>query len=108
MTSVSTIGLTTAGIAVGTGLFSMIGSSDGGETHYYQQGKPNKPNDAKLIRRDIRNVKSQQFKDFIRNKNRAFKQSEWKKVMETWQTKSGRLVERHYWRNISGESWYHN
>jgi len=72
---------------------------------YYQKGKKKVSKDSKLLRKDVRNVNSTEFKDFIRNQGKSFKSSEWKKVMETSNRKK---VEVHYWRNgKTGEIWSH-
>jgi len=75
---------------------------------YYQKGKKEVPTGSECTRRDTRNVKSEDFKDFIRSQGKSFKSNEWKKVMETWRTPDGRNVEVHYWKNIkTGEIWSH-
>ena len=72
------------------------------------KGKPSVPKGSTLLRVDIRNVKSQEFKDFIRLQGKTFRSSEWKYKMETWITESGKEIERHYWYNkYTGESYFH-
>ena len=72
------------------------------------EGKPDIPKDATKIRSDKRNVKSQEFKDFIRSTGQNFRSSEWNYIMETWVTSTGRYIERHYWYNrFTGKSYYH-
>jgi len=76
---------------------------------YYRKGKKEVPNGSELIRKDVRNVKSSEFKEFIRKLGKSFKNNEWKKVMETWRTPNGQEIEVHYWRNSkTGEIWSHN
>ena len=71
-------------------------------------GKPQIAKGAKMLRRDSSNVKSQEFKDFIKSIGKSFKSNEWKYNMETWELSSGKTIERHYWYNrITGESYYH-
>ena len=75
---------------------------------YYQKGKKEVPKGSERLRKDVRNVNSSEFKEFIRNQGKSFKSSEWKKVMETWETPSGKRIEVHYWRNSrTGEIWSH-
>lgn len=77
-------------------------------SNYYQRGKKEVPAGSECTRRDTRNVKSEDFKDFIRSQGKSFKSNEWKKVMETWKTPDGRNIEVHYWKNIkTGEIWSH-
>ena len=72
------------------------------------EGKPEIPKGATKIRSDTRNVKSQEFKDFIRSTGQPFRSSEWKYKMETWETAAGKRIERHYWYNrFTGNSYYH-
>lgn len=82
--------------------------SGGDLSNYYQKGKKEVPAGSECTRRDTRNVKSEDFKDFIRSQGKSFKSNEWKKVMETWRTPDGRNVEVHYWKNIkTGDIWSH-
>jgi hypothetical protein len=76
---------------------------------YYRSGTPGGGDPMKdtLIREDYENVKSQEFKDFLKangeNPNR------WQKVCETWAKSDGSFYERHYWSNINGTKFYfHN
>lgn len=73
-----------------------------------KSGKPSVPKGSTRIRSDVRNVNSQEFKDFIRSMGKTFRSSEWKYRMETWVTVSGEYIERHYWYNkVTGESFFH-
>ncbi len=79
-----------------------------GDKYHYKNGKKKVPKGSVRIRRDVRNVKSEDFKDFIRSQGKSFKNSEWKKVMETWETPEGDTIEVHYWYNkVTGETWSH-
>lgn len=77
-------------------------------SNYYQRGKKKVPAGSKLDVRDVRNVKSPHFKEFIRSQGKSFKSSEWDKIMETWITPDGRKIKVHYWKNSkTGEIWRH-
>ncbi|TCL53536.1 hypothetical protein EDC14_10822, partial [Hydrogenispora ethanolica] len=83
-------------------------SRNNGGSGGLRNGKPSIPDEAKRIRRDVRNVNSQEFKDFIRSQGKSFRYNEWKYHMETWKLKDGSTIERHYWQNIkTGECYYH-
>lgn len=103
--AVKTVG---AGMIV-NGVSRLNMSSSGGDVGGgLVKGKPDVPQGAKMLRRDTANVKSTEFKDFIRNQGKNFRSNEWKYKMETWQLKDGTKMERHYWQNIkTGESYYH-
>ena len=71
-------------------------------------GKPSLPDGVTRLRKDIRKVNSQEFKDTIRSMGKNFRSSEWKYIMETWVTDTGKRIERHYWHNSkTGESFFH-
>lgn len=75
---------------------------------YYKKGKKIVPKGSTRLRKDVRNVNSSEFKEFIRSQGKSFKSNEWKKVMETWKAPSGKTLEIHYWRNKkTGEIWSH-
>ena len=57
------------------------------------------------LRKDKADIKSEDFKEFLENKGQT--PSEWKKVMETWETADEDIYERHYWTNET-DSYYHD
>ena len=71
----------------------------------YREGRPGIPDGSKRLRRDVRKIKSDDFKKFLDNHDISKKQ--WKKVMETYETPNGKIVERHYWEGPGGRSFYH-
>jgi intein/homing endonuclease len=71
------------------------------------KGKPPILEGSTLVRSDIRNVNSTQFKDFIKSQGKSFKASEWKYVMQTYMSASGKIYEVHYWKGPSGQIYYH-
>ena len=72
------------------------------------KGKPDVPEGSTRIRVDTRNVKSSDFKDFIRGQGKSFRSSEWSYKMETWVDPLGESFERHFWLNkFTGESYFH-
>lgn len=51
-----------------------------GWTDSFGEGKKNVPQGSEMLRRDVRNVNSNEFKDFIRAQGNSFKSNEWKKL----------------------------
>ena len=73
---------------------------------YYIEGRPEggNPKEDTLVRKDVSKIKSEEFMEFLESKGET--PSKWKKVMETWETQSGDVYERHYWTN-GVKSYYH-
>jgi len=89
------------------------GNTDTSSSSHYQPGKPYTKSElqemgAVRVRNDVVNVKSPNFKEFIRSQGQRFRYNEWNKHMETWELPNGTRVENHFWRHKSGETWFHN
>jgi RHS repeat-associated protein len=95
-------------MARGAGRLNASSSGGSSDLGGLRKGKPDVPEGSTKIRKDSANVKSNEFKDFIRDQGKNFKSNEWKYQMETWKTEDGITVERHYWQNTkTGECYYH-
>jgi RHS repeat-associated protein len=94
--------------AKGLAITFMAGKDNGNDLGGLVKGKPEIPKGAEQVRNDQAKVKSQEFKDFIRDKGQSFKENEWVYKMETWELQDGSTMERHYWLNKkTGEAYYH-
>ncbi len=77
------------------------GTSDDGASSGIVEGRPEVPRGRTRIRRDVRRINSEEFKNFLRQQGISTKG--WHYVMETWQTPSGKFIERHFWEGPGGE-----
>ena len=71
---------------------------------YYKEGLENVPNEWNEIEVLEDKVKSESFKEFLRNQGKSTKG--WKKVMEKWASPDGKIYQRHYW--TSGVDFYYH
>jgi hypothetical protein len=71
----------------------------------YREGKPDVPDECTKVGRETRNIKSQDFKDFLDQHDISKKG--WNKVMEKYRTPSGDIIKRHWWEGPGGRSFHH-
>ncbi len=77
--------------------WEIIQWAEGESNAYYKEGLENVPNEWNEIEVLEDKVKSESFKEFLRNQGKSTKG--WKKVMEKWASPDGKIYQRHYWTN---------